>query len=85
MIHKSSAQSFDNVCAMLAESQIHGYSLAADAKVFRLSRTAENHKDFKAAASSEWRKDNVYAKDTAAKVTTTRRSNATITRIAAIG
>ena len=46
---------------VLAESQIHGYSLAADAKAFRLSRTAKNQKDFKVAALSEWRRDNDYA------------------------
>ena len=46
---------------VIAESQIHGYSLAADAKAFRLSRTAKNQKDFKVAALSEWRRDNDYA------------------------
>ncbi|MCL1880593.1 MAG: HindIII family type II restriction endonuclease [Oscillospiraceae bacterium] len=31
---------------VIAESNIHGYTLVADAKAFRLSRTAKNQKDF---------------------------------------
>ena len=42
VVIKARADSAD----VLAESQIHGYSLAADAKAFRLSRTAKNQKDF---------------------------------------
>ena len=57
VVIKARADSAD----VLAESQIHGYSLAADAKVFRLSRTAKNQKDFKVVALSEWRRDNDYA------------------------
>lgn len=31
---------------VIAESKFHGYTLVADAKSFRLSRTAKNQKDF---------------------------------------
>ena len=44
-----------------AESKIFGYSLVADAKAFRLSRTAKNQKDYKIVALSNWRKDADYA------------------------
>lgn len=37
------------------------YSMVADAKAFRLSRTAKNQKDFKVEALSGWRGDNDYA------------------------
>lgn len=46
---------------ILAESRLFGYSLVSDAKVFRLSRTAKNQKDFKVSALSGWRKDNDFA------------------------
>ncbi|MCL2753760.1 MAG: HindIII family type II restriction endonuclease [Defluviitaleaceae bacterium] len=46
---------------VVAQSPIHGYSLVADAKVFRMSRTAKNQKDFKVNALSGWRKDADYA------------------------
>lgn len=46
---------------VLAESPVHGYTLAADAKAFRLSRTAKNQKDFKVAALSGWKKGAEYA------------------------
>ena len=46
---------------VLAESPIHGYTLVADAKAFRMSRTAKNQKDFKITALSGWRKDADYA------------------------
>lgn len=40
----------------------HGYSLVADAKCFRLSRTAKNQKDFKINNLAHWRgSDNDYA------------------------
>ena len=48
---------------ILAES-VHGYnySLVADAKCFRLSRTAKNQKDFKVSNLSDWRgSENEYA------------------------
>lgn len=38
-----------------------GYSLVADAKAFRLSRTAKNQKDFKVQAMSGWRRELDYA------------------------
>ena len=37
------------------------YSLVADAKAFRLSRTAKNQKDFKIEALSDWRGDSDFA------------------------
>ena len=46
---------------VIAESEIYGYILVADAKAFRLSRTAKNQKDFKIPALSSWRRDNDYA------------------------
>lgn len=44
-----------------AESFYHGYSLVGDAKIFRLSRTAKNQKDFKVSGLDSWRKDSDYA------------------------
>ena len=46
---------------VIAESPLYGYTLVADAKAFRLSRTAKNQKDFKVTALSGWRKDADYA------------------------
>ena len=46
---------------VMAQSRIYDYTLVADAKAFRLSRTAKNQKDFKITALSNWRKDNDYA------------------------
>lgn len=48
---------------ILAESiKGYNYSLVADAKCFRLSRTAKNQKDFKVANLSDWRgSENEYA------------------------
>ena len=47
---------------VIAESVHHKYSLVADAKCFRMSRTAKNQKDFKVAALSNWRGgENEYA------------------------
>ena len=40
---------------VFGSSPIYGYSFAADAKTFRLSRTAKNQKDFKVSALSQWR------------------------------
>lgn len=37
------------------------YSIVADAKAFRLSRSAKNQKDFKIAALDDWRRENTYA------------------------
>ena len=46
-----------------ADVQAHAsaYSLVADAKAFRLSRTAKNQKDFKVQAMDGWRYDLDYA------------------------
>ncbi|MDR0905019.1 MAG: HindIII family type II restriction endonuclease [Oscillospiraceae bacterium] len=46
---------------VIATSPIFGYTLVADAKAFRMSRTAKNQKDFKVTALSGWRKDSDYA------------------------
>ena len=46
---------------VLAESCYHDYTLVADAKAFRMSRTAKNQKDFKVGALSGWRKEHDYA------------------------
>lgn len=43
-----------NSADIVAESE-HGYTLVADAKTFRLSRTAKNQKDFKISTLSKWR------------------------------
>ncbi len=37
------------------------YSIVADAKAFRLSRTAKNQKDFKITALDDWRRGDTYA------------------------
>lgn len=51
-----------NSADVMAESIYHNYSLVADAKAFRLSRTAKNQKDFKVKSMSDWRgNDNDYA------------------------
>lgn len=50
-----------NSADVIAESPIFGYTLVADAKAFRLSRTAKNQKDYKVAALSSWRQDAEYA------------------------
>lgn len=44
-----------------AESPFHGYTFVADAKAFRMSRTAKNQKDFKVTSLSGWRKDADFA------------------------
>ena len=46
---------------VVIESVYHGYTMVADAKAFRLSRTAKNQKDFKVVALSGWRKNADYA------------------------
>ncbi|MDO4627785.1 MAG: HindIII family type II restriction endonuclease [Planctomycetia bacterium] len=47
-----------DVCGI---SVTEGYSFVADAKTFRMSRTAKNQKDFKVKALSEWRRNSDYA------------------------
>lgn len=44
-----------NSADIVARSLLHGYTLVADAKIFRLSRTAKNQKDFKVDTLSNWR------------------------------
>lgn len=46
---------------VLAKSKFHNYSLVADAKAFRLSRTTKNQKDFKVESMKSWKGDNDYA------------------------
>lgn len=46
---------------IVARSKYHGYSLVGDAKVFRLSRTAKNAKDFKVDSMVNWRRDNDFS------------------------
>ena len=41
--------------ADIVAKSLHGYTLVADAKTFRLSRTAKNQKDFKIDNLSNWR------------------------------
>lgn len=49
-------------CAdITAKSLFHNYTLVADAKTFRLSRTAKNQKDFKVEAMDQWRQNHNYA------------------------
>lgn len=43
------------------EAVIDGYSLVADAKAFRLSRTAKNQKDFKVQAIDGWKRGKPFA------------------------
>lgn len=50
-----------NSADVFAESPIHGYTLIGDAKVFRLSRTAKNQKDFKVQSMVHWKGDNDFA------------------------
>lgn len=44
-----------NSADIIAISNFHRYGLVADAKCFRMSRTAKNQKDFKVSALSNWR------------------------------
>jgi type II restriction enzyme len=44
-----------------AVTETQSYSLVGDAKVFRLSRTAKNQKDFKIEAMHGWKRDNSHA------------------------
>jgi len=50
-----------DVADVIAESQFHNYTMVADAKAFRMSRTAKNQKDYKVTSLSGWRKDSNYA------------------------
>lgn len=50
-----------NCADVVAKSNIHNYTLVADAKAFRLSRTAKNQKDFKVKSMVDWKGDNDYS------------------------
>lgn len=50
-----------NNADVLVSSKYHNYSLVADAKAFRLSRTAKNQKDFKVESMYHWKGDNDYS------------------------
>ena len=50
-----------NTADVTGKSDIHPYSFVADAKVFRLSRTAKNQKDFKVKSMADWRGDHDYS------------------------
>ncbi|MDD3436988.1 MAG: HindIII family type II restriction endonuclease [Candidatus Gastranaerophilales bacterium] len=50
-----------NCADVFAKSLYHKYSLVADAKTFRLNRTAKNQKDFKVKSMVDWKEDNDYA------------------------
>jgi len=50
-----------NAADVYAESRWHNYSLVGDAKIYRLSRTAKNQKDFKVTGLDTWRNDSEYA------------------------
>ncbi|MEJ5285364.1 MAG: HindIII family type II restriction endonuclease [Brevinematia bacterium] len=50
-----------NCADVAAKSIFHNYTLVADAKAFRLSRTAKNQKDFKINALFHWKKGNDFA------------------------
>ena len=49
------SQERSNSADIIVKSNYHGYSLVADAKTFRLSRTAKSQKDFKISTLSNWR------------------------------
>lgn len=52
----------DNADILASSTKGYNYSLVADAKCFRLSRTARNQKDFKISNLSDWRgEENEYA------------------------
>jgi type II restriction enzyme len=46
---------------VIAQSAYQSYSFVADSKVFRLSRTAKNQKDFKVTSMAHWKGDCDYA------------------------
>lgn len=50
-----------NIADVTGKSDIYPYSFVADAKVFRLSRTAKNQKDFKVKSMADWRGDHDYS------------------------
>jgi type II restriction enzyme len=50
-----------NTADVTGKSDTYLYSFVADAKVFRLSRTAKNPKDFKVKSMADWRGDHDYS------------------------
>lgn len=50
-----------NTADVFAESIFHNYTLVADSKSFRLSRTAKNQKDFKVESLNAWKNENDFA------------------------
>lgn len=50
-----------NNADVLVSSKYHNYSLVADAKAFRLSRTAKNQKDFKVESMYHWKGEHDYS------------------------
>lgn len=46
---------------VVAKSIYHNYSLVGDAKIFRMSRSAKNQKDFKVSGVHSWKKDHDYS------------------------
>lgn len=50
-----------NAADVTGRSEIYPYSFVADAKVFRLSRTAKNQKDFKVKSMADWRGDHDFS------------------------
>jgi len=50
-----------NCADVLVKSQYHNYTLVADAKSFRLSRTAKNQKDFKVKSMADWKGGHDYS------------------------
>ncbi len=50
-----------NCADVIVKSQLHEYTFVADAKAFRLSRTAKNQKDFKVKSMVDWKGDNDYS------------------------
>lgn len=50
-----------NAADVTGKSDTYPYSFVADAKVFRLSRTAKNQKDFKVKSMADWRGDHNFS------------------------
>jgi hypothetical protein len=50
-----------NAADVTGRSDLYSYSFVADAKAFRLSRTAKNQKDFKVKSMADWRGNHDYS------------------------
>ncbi|MDR3112683.1 MAG: HindIII family type II restriction endonuclease [Elusimicrobiota bacterium] len=46
---------------IFAKSKLHRYTLVGDAKIFRLSRTAKNQKDFKVESMTKWSQESDFS------------------------